>query len=148
MPNIRNNIKHIILTVCLGLSCQSLLAADSWTVALDAMKAKNWPAALTELNRIEKREPKNPDVHRRLGDVYRNMTPPNLPKALEYYQTAVQLDPNDIAAHAAMGETYLIDKKPGQAQKKLAKVEEICGNKTCEDYLRLASAVTEYRTKK
>ena len=37
-----------------------------------------------------------------------------------------------------------MDKKPAEAQKHLAQLEILCGNKTCEEYADLAKAIADY----
>lgn len=115
--------------------------------AREAIKAKNWKAALSELNIAVKEEPKNADVHNLLGYANRKQAQPNLPKAFEHYKIALQLNPLHKGAHEYIGEAYLMDKKPLEAEKHLASLEKICGNKTCEEYADLAQALADYRVK-
>lgn len=122
-------------------------ASERITTARDAIKAKNWKLALAELNVAVKDEPKNADIHNLLGYSYRKQAQPNLPKAFEHYKTALQLDPKHKGAHEYIGEAYLMDKKPAEAEKHLATLEMLCGNKTCEEYADLAKALTDYRSK-
>ena len=122
-------------------------ASERITTARDAIKAKNWKLALTELNTAAKDEPKNADVHNLLGYSYRKQAQPNLPKAFEHYKTALQLDPKHKGAHEYIGEAYLMDKKPAEAEKHLATLEKLCGNKTCEEYADLAKSLADYRVK-
>jgi hypothetical protein len=60
---------------------------------------------------------------------------------------ALQLDPKHKGAHEYIGEAYLMDKKPAEAEKHLASLEKICGNKTCEEYADLAKSLADYRAK-
>jgi hypothetical protein len=41
-----------------------------------------------------------------------------------------------------------MDKKPAEAEKHLASLEQICGNKTCEEYADLAGAIAKYKAGK
>jgi Flp pilus assembly protein TadD len=116
--------------------------------ARDAIKAKKWPQALAELQIAAREEPRNADVHNLLGYTYRKQATPNLAKAFEHYNTALTLDPKHKGAHEYIGEAYLMDKKPEQADKHLASLEQICGNKTCEEYADLAAAIAKYKTAK
>jgi tetratricopeptide (TPR) repeat protein len=122
-------------------------ASERISSARDAIKAKNWRFALAELNAAVKEEPKNADVHNLLGYANRKQAQPNLPKAFEHYKMALQLDPTHKGAHEYIGEAYLMDKKPAEAEKHLASLEKLCGNKTCEEYADLAKALADYRLK-
>jgi Flp pilus assembly protein TadD len=113
-----------------------------------AIKAKDWKKALTSLNLALKEEPRNADVHNLLGYSYRKQAAPNLPKAFEHYNIALKLDPKHKGAHEYIGEAYLMDNKPAEAEKHLARLEAICGNRTCEEYADLARAIANYKTQK
>ena len=41
-----------------------------WELYFDAVKNKNWQKAVDSLNAILKTEPKNPQVHLKIGDVF------------------------------------------------------------------------------
>lgn len=112
-----------------------------------AIQAKNWKAALAELNQAARDDGKNADVHNLLGYSYRKQAQPDLPKAFVHYKRALELNPLHKGAHEYIGEAYLMDKKPAEAEKHLAALEKICGNKTCEEYEDLAKAIADYRSK-
>ena len=116
-------------------------------LARDAIKAKDWKKALGELNLAVREEPRNADVHNLLGYSYRKQASPNLPKAFEHYKTALNLNPKHKGAHEYIGEAYLMDKKPQEAEKHLAELEKLCGNKTCEEYADLAKSLADYKAK-
>jgi Tfp pilus assembly protein PilF len=122
-------------------------ASDRLNTAREAIKAKDWKKALYELNVAVKSEPKNADIHNLLGYANRKQAQPNFPKAFEHYKKALELSPQHRGAHEYIGEAYLMDKKPAEAEKHLASLEKICGNKTCEEYADLAKALADYRTK-
>ena len=140
-------------------AAQSAQAADTGPVvkqpsaneridlARDAIKAKDWKKALAELNLAVREEPRNADVHNLLGYSYRKQASPNLPKAFEHYKTALNLNPKHKGAHEYIGEAYLMDKKPQEAEKHLTELEKLCGNKTCEEYADLAKALADYKAK-
>ncbi|OHC64477.1 MAG: hypothetical protein A2040_00715 [Rhodocyclales bacterium GWA2_65_19] len=110
-----------------------------------AIKANDWKKALVSLNLALKEEPRNADVHNLLGYSYRKQASPNLPKAFEHYNIALKLDPKHKGAHEYIGEAYLMDKKPLEAEKHLARLEAICGNRNCEEYADLAKAIARYK---
>ena len=114
------------------------------SVARTAIDAKDWNKALIELNLAAKEDPRNADVQNLLGYSYRKRSNPDLAKAFEHYKEALRLNPNHKGAHEYIGEAYLMDKKPAEAQKHLVQLEAICGNKTCEEYADLAKSIAEY----
>ena len=113
--------------------------------ARDAIKAKDWKRSLSVLNLAVREEPRNADVHNLLGYSYRKQATPDLPKAFDHYKTAIRLDPRHKGAHEYIGEAYLMDKKPAEAEKHLAELEKICGNKSCEEYADLAKSLAAYQ---
>jgi Flp pilus assembly protein TadD len=122
-------------------------ASERLTLARSAIATKDWARALRELNTAAREEPRNAEVHNLLGYSHRKQATPNLPKAFEHYNTALQIDPKHRGAHEYIGEAYLMDKKPTEAEKHLATLAQLCGNKTCEEYTDLAKALIEYRAK-
>lgn len=131
-----------------GPSVAQPTVSERITLAREAIQKKDWRKALAELNVAAKEEPRNADVHNLLGYSYRKQATPNLAKAFEHYNTALKLDPKHKGAHEYIGEAYLMDKKPAEAEKHLASLEQICGNKTCEEYADLAAAIAKYKTGK
>ena len=122
-------------------------ASDRLSKARIAIKAKDWKKALAELNVAVKEDPKNADAHNLYAYANRKQAQPNLPKAFEHYKIALQLDPKHKGAHEYIGEAYLMDKNPAEAEKHLATLEKLCGNKTCEEYADLAKSLADYRVK-
>ncbi len=122
-------------------------ATERIDLARDAIKKQDWKRSLAELNLAAREEPRNADVHNLLGYTYRKQATPNLPKAFEHYKTALNLNPKHKGAHEYIGEAYLMDKKPQEAEKHLVELEKICGNKTCEEYADLAKALADYKAK-
>jgi Tfp pilus assembly protein PilF len=130
-----------------GSSVAPPSVAERLTDAREAIKGQNWRKAQSELNSALRSEPRNADVHNLLGYTHRKQAQPNLPKAFEHYKIALQLDPGHKGAHEYIGEAYLMDKKPIEAEKHLATLEKLCGNKTCEEYADLARSLADYRLK-
>ena len=115
--------------------------------ARTAIEAKDWNKAMSELNAAAREEPRNADVHNLLGYNWRKRPSPDLAKAFEHYNTALRLNPKHKGAHEYIGEAFLMDKKPAEAEKHLAELEKICGNKTCEEYADLSKAISDYKSK-
>ena len=153
------SLKICALVACLGAHAV-VMAADTGSApsrptaaarmeqARDAIKVQNWKTALSELKLAVRDEPRNADVHNLLGYSYRKQPQPDLPQAFVHYKRALELNPSHKGAHEYIGEAYLMDKKPEEAEKHLAKLEQLCGNKTCEEYEDLAKALADYRAKK
>ena len=144
------------MLVCLLFGCASVFAADTPTdpepsaaqsmeAGRSAIEAINWSATITEFKAAEKEEPRNADAHNLLAYSFRKQAKPDLSKAFEHYRTALKFNPDDKGAHEYSGEAYLMDKKPAEAEKYLADLERICGNKTCEEYVDLARAIAQYK---
>ena len=115
--------------------------------ARKAIDAKEWSKAMFELNQAVREEPRNADVHNLLGYTYRKRATPDLANAFEHYKTALKLNPKHLGAHEYIGEAYLMDKKPEEAEKHLVQLEVLCGNKTCEEYADLAKSLAAYKAK-
>jgi Tfp pilus assembly protein PilF len=148
-----------VAVLCVGIICSAQAAytpplSDSPTVterinnATEAIVAKNWPIAINELNIALRDEPNNADLHNLLGYSYRKQAQPDLPKAFEHYKIALKLNPKHKAAHEYIGEAYLMAKQPAEAEKHLATLEQLCGNKTCEEYQLLEKAIAQYNAAK
>jgi Flp pilus assembly protein TadD len=150
-------MKWIIIAATL-LACAPLQAVDSGgsaptaaerlALARDAVKANDFRKALAELRIAVREEPRNAELHNLLGYSYRKLATPDLPRAFEHYQQALKLQPTHKGAHEYIGEAYLMDKKPEMAEKHLAELEKLCGNRTCEEYADLAKALVVYRAGK
>lgn len=122
-------------------------ASERLDLARDAIKKQDWKRSLAELNLAVREEPRNADVHNLLGYTYRKQAAPNLPKAFEHYKRALSLNPKHKGAHEYIGEAYLMDKNAPEAEKHLAELEKICGNKTCEEYADLAKAIAAFKAR-
>ena len=121
--------------------------SERLSTARKAIDGKDWSKALFELNQAVRDEPRNADIHNLLGFTYRKRANPDLGKAFDHYKTALNLNPKHKGAHEYIGEAYLMDKKPAEAEKHLAQLEALCGNKTCEEYADLAKALADYKAK-
>jgi tetratricopeptide (TPR) repeat protein len=115
--------------------------------ARQAVERSNWSAAMRELNVALREEPQNADVHNLLGYTYRKRSGPDMVKAFEHYNMALKFNPQHKGAHEYIGEAYLIDKRPAEAERHLAELEKICGNRDCEEYRDLAKAIADFKAK-
>jgi Flp pilus assembly protein TadD len=122
-------------------------ASERIANAHKALAAKDFKRAMFELNAAERDEPRNPEVHNLLGYTYRVRPDPDLPKSFEHYETALKLNPNHKATLEYLGEAYLMDKRPAEAEKQLVRLEQVCGSKSCAEYQELFKAIADYRVK-
>jgi Tfp pilus assembly protein PilF len=159
---LQTHLRFALLSFCLlYLTSGSLHAADIPTnapaakpaavnplqVGRDAVKARDWEKAIVQFKLATVQEPKNADAYNMLAYSYRKQAKPDLAKAFENYNLALKLDPMHKGAHEYIGEAYLMDKKPAEAEKHLALLASICGNQSCEEYEDLAKAIAEYNKK-
>ena len=123
------------------------VAVSALQAGRDAVKAKNWVMAITQFKLAVTQEPNNADAYNMLAYSYRKQAKPDLPKAFENYNLALKLDPKHKGAHEYIGEAFLMDNKPAEAEKHLALLATVCGNKTCEEYEDLEKAISAYYKK-
>jgi Flp pilus assembly protein TadD len=147
--------RSLLLVACLGAALpawavdtteapRTPAAADRLANARSAIAAQSWSVALRELDAAAREAPRNADVQNLLGYTYRKRPSPDLPKAFEHYEAALRLQPTHRGAHEYIGEAYLMDNKPAEAEKHLAQLQQICGN--CEEFQDLAKSIAAYRT--
>jgi Flp pilus assembly protein TadD len=122
-------------------------ASERIANAHKAIAAKDYKRAMFELNAAARDEPRNPEVHNLLGYTYRVRPDPDLAKSFQHYETALKLKPDHKATLEYLGEAYLMDKRPGEAEKQLVRLEQVCGNTTCAEYQELFKAIADYKTR-
>jgi Flp pilus assembly protein TadD len=120
---------------------------DRLAKARKMVDTKDWSGALRELNTAAREAPNNADVHNLLGYTYRKRAAPDMVKAFEHYNMALKFDPRHKGAHEYIGEAYLLEKRPAEAERHLAELEKICGNRDCEEYRDLARSIAEFKAR-
>ncbi|MDX2272052.1 MAG: tetratricopeptide repeat protein [Cyanobacteriota bacterium] len=110
-----------------------------------AVKAKNWSSAITHLEKAVAEDPQNADAWNYLAYSYRQQG--NLDKAFAGYAQALKWDPDHKQALEYLGEAYLQANNLPQAEAQLQRLQQICGNTTCEEYQDLAEAIQVFKTK-
>ncbi len=147
----KNVIRQLLCAMCLALTAGLALGADTPEPqpSVDLAKArsliakKEWSAAITELERLARRDKTDADVQNLLGYSYRNAG--QVDKAFTAYNNALRLDPKHKGAHEYIGIAYLLAKQPDKANEHLAKLKVICGGESCEEYQDLAKAIAAYK---
>ena len=107
-----------------------------------AMEKKDWPEAARRFAKAAAGDPDNPDLQNYLGYSYRNLKQFDL--AFKHYKRAIEIDPRHRGAHEYIGETYLLVGDPGNAEKHLAALREIC-LLSCDELVDLEKAIARYR---
>lgn len=109
--------------------------------AVDAIRAQRYDYAIQLLEPYTQRHARDADGFNWLGYAYRKTG--QLPLAFSRYERALALDPKHRGAHEYIGEAYLQDGRPAQAEQHLQRLQALCGD--CEEYLELQRAIAAYR---
>lgn len=106
------------------------------------IEAKNFKEAIPLLQQVVAQEPKNADAYNLLGYATRKSGDPN--GSLQYYTTALQIDPKHLGANEYIGEAYLMLDKLPQAEQQLARLDQLCMF-GCIEYRTLKAAIASYK---
>ena len=113
-------------------------AANSYEEAVALIEDGSYQEGADVLLTLAEEEPENADVFNWLGYSHRRMEQYDV--ALEYYMTALELEPMHLGANAYLGELYVETGQREAAEEQLAILMEACGG-TCEEYEELAMAI-------
>ena len=129
-----------------GMANQSTTPADpNYGAAKQMIDAKNYAGAMPLLQQVVAKDPKNADAFTLMGYATRKSGDAN--GSLQYYNTALGIDPKHIGAHEYVGEAYLqLDRLP-EAEQHLARLDSLC-TFGCQEYRDLKAAVAAYKTGK
>jgi Flp pilus assembly protein TadD len=108
----------------------------------EAIKAKDWSAAIKSLSSAALRDTRNADIQNYLGYAYRNAGQFEL--AFKHYGRALELNPRHRGAHEYVGEAYLVVDNLSKAEEHLAALRTIC-LLPCEEYEDLKKQIDAYR---
>ena len=111
--------------------------------AYDLVYAEDFDKSLKLLKKIAKRNDlgdMKADVYNLLGFSYRKNDNPDLDKAFESYQIALEANPEHAGAHEYLGELYIKMGKKSKAEEMLAKLETIAGTNS-DEYKKLKKAI-------
>ena len=111
--------------------------------AYDLVYAEDFDKSLKLLKKIAKRNDlgdMKADVYNLLGFSYRKSDNPDLDKAFESYQIALEANPQHAGAHEYLGELYIKMGKKTMAEEMLAKLETIAGTNS-DEYKKLKQAI-------
>jgi tetratricopeptide (TPR) repeat protein len=129
-----------------GMANQQTTPADpNYTSAKTMIEAKNYAGAMPLLQQVVAKNPKDADAYTLMGYATRKSGDPN--GSLQYYNTALGIDPKHIGAHEYVGEAYLqLDRLP-EAEQHLARLDSICVF-GCAEYRDLKTAIANYKAGK
>lgn len=150
----RHVLSTLALSAILGLTSAASLAAgtggssDSRDVAEKLERAErlieqgSMREAIPVLKEVVEADDSNADAYNYLGFAYRNLG--EYDESMKHYQRALEIDADHRGAREYLGELYLQLDEPAQAERQLARLDEIC-TYGCEEYDELEQAITEYR---
>ena len=103
--------------------------------------ATDYRGAMTILDKIIAKDPRNPDALNLMGFCERKLG--NTDEALEYYEKALAIKPNHVGANEYLGELYLELKNLPKAEERLKVLAKACNN--CEELQELKEKIEKYK---
>ncbi len=107
-----------------------------------ALEARDFEAAVRQLERAIVADPKSSEAYFRLGQSHRGLG--DLDRALKYMRLALQIEPNNFPALSERGDTLLAAGKVEEARAALADLESRCGE-TCPESQSLQKAIDAHK---
>ena len=120
-------------------------ADPNFSQAKAMIEARNYGPALPLLQQVVAKDPRNADAYNLLG--YATRKSGNAQASLQYYTTALQIDPKHLGAHEYIGEAYLMLDQPQQAEQHLARLDSLCVF-GCVEQRTLKAAIANYKAGK
>ena len=119
------------------------LASADYQAGKAAVDAKDWATATDHFRRATLQDPNNADAWNMLG--YASRWAGKYPDAFDAYGRALALEPLHRGANSYLGVAYVRTNDLGKARTQLARLESICGNKDCDEYKLLDTAIANYK---
>jgi len=117
-------------------------AADKLAGARKQIAAKQWPAAIEELKKVN--DTGSADWNNLMGYTARKNSPPDTAAAEKFYGEALRIDPKHRGALEYSGELYLMLNDLPKAEERLAALDKAC-TMACAEYSDLKKAVARYK---
>lgn len=117
-------------------------AGDTLGAARSQIAAKNWPAAIEELKKVN--DTASADWNNLMGYSLRKAKTPDYAGAEKHYNEALRIDPAHRGALEYSGELYLITGNLPKAEERLATLDKVC-KLPCEEYTDLKKSVARYK---
>lgn len=149
MPAVRNIAFAVLLAGGASTSfTPAAYAVDTLTTndapGLDAVrakvKAKDWKAAITDLNQMIDKGVQHADVYNLLGFSLRKSGDPKT--AYVFYRKALDFDPNHKGALEYLGELYVETGQLAEAREHVVLLQKLCPQ-GCEELEDLQKAIAE-----
>lgn len=142
MKYLQTFLLALLLAFALAEGTPSEVPTATYNDAQALIDVEDYQAAIDILLPLAEAEPDNPDVFNLLGYSHRKLE--MYDEALEYYLTALELDPMHLGANEYLGELYLETNQPELAQERLAVLQEACPE-GCEELEELGAALVAYQ---
>lgn len=117
-------------------------AGDPLGAARTQIAAKNWPAAIDELKKVN--DTGSADWNNLMGYSLRKSATPDHAGAEKFYDAALRIDPAHRGALEYSGELYLVTGNLPKAEARLAALDKVC-RLPCEEYTALKKSVARYK---
>ncbi len=143
------SLVRILLTTLLLFGASTGFAADiaapandKLTPAREKIAAKDWPAAVDELKKVN--DSSNADWNNLMGYALRKSGAANAAESEKYYNEALRINPKHKGALEYSGELYLMTGNLPLAEQRLSTLDKACFL-PCEEYRDLKKAVASYK---
>jgi len=117
-------------------------APDKLAAVRTQIAAKNWPAAIDELKRVN--DTGDADWNNLMGYSLRKGPTPDFAGAEKFYDEALRIDPRHRGALEYSGELYLMTGDLAKAERRLATLDKVC-RFGCEEFSDLKKAIAQYK---
>ncbi len=125
-----------------GGSSSPAPAPDKLATVRTHIAAKNWPAAIDELKRVN--DTGDADWNNLMGYSLRKGPTPDFAGAEKFYNEALRIDPRHRGALEYSGELYLMTGDLAKAEQRLATLDKACWF-GCEEFSDLKKAIAQYK---
>jgi len=148
----KTTITRLLTTSALLLAMSHSFAADTMSSPAPApdklatvrtqIAAKNWPAAIDELKRVN--DTGDADWNNLMGYSLRKGPTPDFAGAEKFYNEALRINPKHRGALEYSGELYLMTGNLAKAEQRLATLDKVC-TFGCEEFSDLKKAIAQYK---
>ncbi|MEP7301426.1 MAG: tetratricopeptide repeat protein [Caldimonas sp.] len=146
----KTSLLRILLAPLLILFAGASVAIDTSAPAANDMlgaartkiAAKEWPAAVAELRKVN--DTGNADWNNLMGYTLRKAGSANAAESEKYYNEALRIDPKHRGALEYSGELYLMTGNLPMAEQRLAALDKACFM-PCNEHTELKKAVASYK---
>ncbi len=107
-----------------GASSAGTSGTDDYAAGVEAFKQQDWPAVIEHMAKVIEERPWEDEAYNLSGFAYRKLGKYN--QALEFYDTALKLNPHNLGALEYLGEAYLDMDRPKDAQAMLDRLNSEC----------------------